>query len=648
MVARQESKRSSAVPRQRSAAMGTLDPGLARAVSRVAARLSEADGDAPDGPLVDMDAGDERLVALASSFDLDADDLALLVVPVAVALDPRIATLAADSAEPTWPTVGTAFRVCGLETHDARSRARLSATAPLVRSALVHVEDVDRPLPLRRLSVDERLVAHLLGDDGPDPAIAALLAPLVPTPLPGADRLAAAVGSGTWLCWLRENTRASGFALAAQALEHLNARGLAIDLRQLPAGSGFAAVARAAVREATLAGAALVVGPVDLARDRAAIAQLADPPCPVLLVGPDHWNPHLVDAVPFVIDAVEASARMRLDLWREMLGRLGHDVDPDPQLATYRLTPEQLVIAAASAVVQSGGAAPRPAELSAAARMYNAGRLERLVRRVTPVASFDDLVLGESQLRDVREVIDRYRTLDVVRGTWGVGGAHRARGVTCLFYGVSGTGKTLSAEVIAHELGVDLFVIDLSQVVDKYIGETEKNLERIFSEAENVNGVLFFDEADALFGKRSEVRDAHDRHANVEVAYLLQRMERFEGVAVLATNLQAHIDEAFSRRLDVVCDFRTPDEDERRRLWRLHLPPTLPQADDIDIDALARAIDAPGGVIRNITLAAAHAAAAEDRAVTMADLVRASLTNHRKRGRLLNSSDFAMYLDNDG
>ena len=146
--------------------------------------------------------------------------------------------------------------------------------------------------------------------------------------------------------------------------------------------------------------------------------------------------------------------------------------------------------------------------------------------------------------------------------------ARRGRGITALFAGDSGTGKTMSAEVIAGDLGLDLYVIDLSTVVDKYIGETEKNLERIFTEADRVNGVLLFDEADALFGKRSEVQDAHDRYANVEVAYLLQRMETFDGLAVLTTNLRANIDEAFTRRLDAIVDFPMPEEDDRRRLWR--------------------------------------------------------------------------------
>jgi SpoVK/Ycf46/Vps4 family AAA+-type ATPase len=222
----------------------------------------------------------------------------------------------------------------------------------------------------------------------------------------------------------------------------------------------------------------------------------------------------------------------------------------------------------------------------------------------------------------------------------GGGAGGRGHGVTCLFAGPSGVGKTLSAEVLAHELGVDLYTIDLSQVVDKYIGETEKNLERIFTEAEGVNGVLFFDEADALFGKRSDVQSAHDRHANVEVAYLLQRMERFDGVAVLATNLRGNLDEAFTRRIDVILQFTEPDVDERLQLWQLHLPPKLPVADDLDLPLLAKALDITGGVIRNITLAAAYIAAADGRPLAMADLVTAARREYRKVGRLVPAGTF--------
>ena len=244
----------------------------------------------------------------------------------------------------------------------------------------------------------------------------------------------------------------------------------------------------------------------------------------------------------------------------------------------------------------------------------------------------------------VRELTARVRHRDRVVGEWRMGtkGA-RGLGVTALFVGDSGTGKTMSAEVVAGDLGFDVYVIDLSTVVDKYIGETEKNLDRIFTEADRVNGILLFDEADALFGKRSEVKDARDRYANVEVAYLLQRMERFDGLAILTTNLRANVDEAFVRRLDAIIDFPMPEEDHRRHMWARNLTSTLPVAEGIDLDFLARQFRISGGNIRNIAVTAAYLAAAGDRPVGMADLVRATEREYRKLGRLTVEAEFGEY-----
>ena len=201
----------------------------------------------------------------------------------------------------------------------------------------------------------------------------------------------------------------------------------------------------------------------------------------------------------------------------------------------------------------------------------------------------------------------------------------------------------MSAEVLAGDLGLDLYVIDLSTVVDKYVGETEKNLDRIFSEADRVNGVLLFDEADAVFGKRSDVKDSHDRYANVEVAYLLQRMELFDGLAILTTNLRSNLDEAFTRRLDAVVDFPVPEEDDRRRLWEKNLALGLPRGSDIDLGFLARSFKLSGGNIRNIVLAGAYLAAAEGRPVMMADLIRGTVREYRKLGRLTVETEFGRY-----
>jgi SpoVK/Ycf46/Vps4 family AAA+-type ATPase len=215
--------------------------------------------------------------------------------------------------------------------------------------------------------------------------------------------------------------------------------------------------------------------------------------------------------------------------------------------------------------------------------------------------------------------------------------------VTALFAGDSGTGKTISAEVIAADLGLDLYTVNLATVVDKYVGETEKNLERIFSEAGGVNAVLFFDEADAIFGKRSDVRDAHDRYANIESAYLLQRLETFDGLAILATNLRANIDEAFTRRLDAIVDFPAPTVDLREQLWRQCLSPPLPVKAELDWGFLARAFEFAGGNIRSASITAAYLAADAGRPVGMPEVIAAVGQEYRKLGRLLLEREFGAY-----
>jgi SpoVK/Ycf46/Vps4 family AAA+-type ATPase len=285
------------------------------------------------------------------------------------------------------------------------------------------------------------------------------------------------------------------------------------------------------------------------------------------------------------------------------------------------------------------------ADLSHGIRAQNAVGLGRLARRVEPAVGWSDLVLPESTTSQLQEVVLRARHRAQVLQEWRMRpGGGRGRGVTALFAGDSGTGKSMSAEVVAAALGMDLYTVDLSSVVDKYIGETEKNLERIFAEAAGVNGVLFFDEADALFGKRSEVRDAHDRYANIESAYLLQRMESFDGVAVLATNLRANLDDALTRRLDVVVDFPVPDATLRRALWDRCLGSRVPRDADLDVDFCASAFELSGGNIRSAVVAAAYRAASEGRPVSTVDLVTGVHREYRKLGRLTLEAEFGRYL----
>jgi SpoVK/Ycf46/Vps4 family AAA+-type ATPase len=254
------------------------------------------------------------------------------------------------------------------------------------------------------------------------------------------------------------------------------------------------------------------------------------------------------------------------------------------------------------------------------------------------------LVVPDRQ-RDLLHSISAYlRHRDRVLSEWGYERTvARTQGLKVLFAGESGTGKTMAAQVLAAELGLDLFRVDLATVVSKYIGETEKNLERIFTAADGSNAILFFDEADALFGKRSEVSDSHDRYANIEVAYLLQRMEAYPGAVILATNFKRNIDDGFVRRLDFVVDFPFPEGEDRRRIWRLVLPSEAPVAGDLDLDFLATQFKLSGGAIRNCSLAAAFRAADEGSPIGMRHLVRAVAQEYGKQGRLTLEADFERF-----
>jgi hypothetical protein len=275
-----------------------------------------------------------------------------------------------------------------------------------------------------------------------------------------------------------------------------------------------------------------------------------------------------------------------------------------------------------------------PADVAAGVRARGALALSGGVKVVRPHATFADLVLPADRLAQLREAAERLAHQALVFDTWGfLNGRSGTRGVRMLFAGPPGTGKTLAAEVLAHELGVDLLVVDIARVVSKWIGETEKNLAGVFDTAERARAVLFFDEADALFGKRTEVSDAHDRYANLETAYLLARLERFEGLAVLATNFRQNIDPAFLRRLEYVLDFDEPDREERQALWRCHLPARAPLAADVSLEDLAALYPVVGGVIRNAALAAAFLAAGEDQTIGSRHLIHALRREYEKAGK---------------
>ncbi|MGW6933238.1 ATP-binding protein [Lentzea sp. NPDC054927] len=599
-------------------------------------------GREPFGSFTETNA-DGRLGQLARKAQLSEVDVELLLVALAPDVDSRFEQFYGylnDDVTRRRATVGLALRLCGLAEASARGRARLDQGSPLVRCGLVTVDDHERPLLSRSLRVPDRVGAHLLGDDRPDPSLVDFVTlPGDPVRMPGSERLARGVERGVRLVYLREHPGGGAAELAVAALAQAGFPALLVDAARMTDPL-------AVTREALLRGAGIVIGPVDA---NFALDPLLHEEIPVIVYGSGSWEPRWTRMPPLQHDAVQVPFDVRVALWRsELDGKLSDGIDPAEVTAHFVLGPTQISRAASAATVSAlaDDGLIDVAHLRAGARSQNAGGLQRLARRIEPAVSWPDLVLPLTVTALLHELAARAKHRDRVIDEWRMRpGGGRGRGVTALFAGDSGTGKTMSAEVIAASLGLDLYTVNLATVVDKYVGETEKNLERIFVEAAGVNGVLLFDEADAIFGKRSEVRDAHDRYANIESAYLLQRMESFDGIAVLATNLRANLDDAFTRRIDVIVDFPLPDADLRRGLWDRCLGGAVPRASDVDLEFLADSFELAGGHIRSAAVTAAYLAAAAGHVVGMVELIGAVAREYRKLGRLVGEREFGRYFD---
>ena len=561
-------------------------------------RLAAALGDADD------DLG--RLVAAARLEPLEAEILALLV---AIEVDPRRQRLVGylnDDITQRRPTLWTLRLLLGPE---AALAAAVGPSGGLRRASLL-APPADAPFASAPIGVAPAVLWWLHGSRGLDEALP-----------PGVTHEAAPEDGGHVLVAAGGKDRRRRLDAVLAALS-----GTSALVSRLPADT---AQWDALVRHATLLGSAVVVE-VDgdlpaAARDR--IEQASHLAWAV--TSPTELPVDRLFRRAFVEVAV-APAEATAEEWATLLP--GETATAGPDAHAYRLTADQLHDVARAAAATGG-------DLIGAVRRLAAGHVDASASRIEPTRTFDDLVLDEDRLAQVKEVVVRHRRRRLVYGEWGFP-AQPSTGVVALFAGPSGTGKTMAAEIVAGELGVDLYKVDLANLVSKYIGDTEKNLSRIFEAAEASSMVLFLDEADALLGKRSEVGDAHDRYANIEVAFLLQRLEAYEGVAVMATNLASSLDPAFLRRLHVVVEFPVPKAPGRRRIWARSIPPGAPVGGDLDLDRLADLVEVTGGTIRNAALRAAFLAADGGGPITMERALRALRRELEKMGRLANASEW--------
>lgn len=553
----------------------------------------------------------ERSLADADPFAIVAANAGLpsgaaevLAIALTAELDPDIARLIA-AARPARPrlTVGDIWRIGG-----DRALRWLGPDGPLRRSAIVDVV-ADGAFVDHVVTVHPVVVWAMVGDGSVDPDLPPGAEELEVEPsgvepgrADGAD-LVVVTGDDRVLRWRTGAAHARGerfLAVTAPADE-----------------AGWAAV----VRDATLTGRGVVV-------------EVGDRLGPV----GRRWIER-ADHLAWVVSSRSGTAIDDLPdrRWVEVLAPDREVDDHEWAVAlgdaarTHRLTHEQLDLVRRVFPAVGG-------DLDAAVRRLVSGRMEHLATRIRPRRSWDDIVLSPDRTELLRSLVERYRFADRVYDEWGFS-ASPSRGLVALFSGPSGTGKTLATEIIAGELGLDVFKLDLSAVVSKYIGETEKNLEQVFDAASAGNLVLFFDEADSLFGKRSEVKDARDRYANIEVSYLLQRLERYDGLVVMATNFEKNVDEAFVRRIHARIEFVLPGAEERRRIWAANLPATAPVR-GVDLEWLAQRFELSGGSIRNAAVHAAFLAAAAGSDITMETAVRGVARELRKMGRLLRPLDF--------
>jgi SpoVK/Ycf46/Vps4 family AAA+-type ATPase len=619
-----------------------------------------------------------RLLFQLSAFDIDTVLLCLL--PEIDLKYQRLYSYLQDDVTQKNPTVSMVLELLCVS-HSEALRARISffSDAPLMKNQIVHLHEnypsLCMPLLTKSLHIDERIVQYLLEIDKIDSRLLQLVRLIEPKielqdiVLP--DELKERIDSllvksqEKLFCHFHGDSGVGKKSTAEAICLKLGVPMLYVDLNRVMFKDGnIETLVPLILREGALQNAALYVDGYDsllTENDRKSgsdrlLLELKKYPQWVFIATNKEWRPKETwQERPFVsIEFPIPSYSMRQKLWEKFWDKntvTEKSLDFDIFASKFRLTGGQIRNVAVNArnlsrLKEPGNGAVTTMDLSSLCRNESREVLNDMARKIQPKYSWNDIILPSDLFEQLKEIYGYIRHYYKVYSEWGFEKKlSLGKGLNALFSGPSGTGKTMAAEIIALELQLDLYKIDLSTVVSKYIGETEKNLNLIFKEGQTSNAILFFDEADAIFGKRSEVKDAHDRYANIEIAYLLQKMEEYDGMVILATNLRKNIDDAFSRRMHFTLEFPVPDEPDRKRIWHNIFPPEAPLGDDIDFDFVAKQFQITGGNIKNIALGAAFLAAQNGQQIHMNHIIRAVKREYQKMGKLCTADEFAKYLE---
>jgi hypothetical protein len=623
----------SAVPDLPNTKVESEGQALFAAIARIRRLLEQklsGNSTAPTGEGAPPDAADPILQTLRRGFHLSSFEADIVVLCAGAELDPAISALCAAIQGDDHRRCPT-FRIALEFLPDAHWNALLP-DAPLRRWKLLDVGSGEM-LTTSALRIAESVLHFLMGapvlDERLRNCVQAVEPPAV---LPASYRPHAERLVGLWsrpdgpraVAHLSGDAVEGKCALAAGACAGLGLRLYTLRIGALPTSITEAeGLAELWDRDAVLTESALLLQAEGASPAQwEAACDLADRiHGPLLVAGPGALALHRREVVTMNVERPKADEQSAL--WKNILGgraeKLNGELD---RVAQHFALDFDSIKTAASRVLDAidGEDTDVLPLIWEACRSEARAELDGRAQRIDVRAGWQDLVLPEASLNMLQTVAIHVRQQEKVLDRWGFAAqSSRGLGITALFTGQSGTGKTLAAEVLANELRLDLYRIDLSQVVSKYIGETEKNLRAVFDVAENSGAILLFDEADALFGKRSEVKDSHDRYANIEVSYLLQRMEAYRGLAILTTNMRGSLDVAFLRRIRFIINFPFPDHGMRRRIWACMFPAETPTS-GLDLDKLAR-LNLPGGNIRNVALNAAFLAADEGSPVRMDHLL---------------------------